>query len=73
MSVDKDKYLLALHSSSEKLGVGILNLKDPGLNIHNSTFESGRELANNLFKNVIYEKKNISVDRYSCFNRDRAH
>ena len=52
MSVDQDKYLLALHSSSEKLGVAILNLKEPEQNIHNSIFNSGRELANNLFKNV---------------------
>ncbi len=46
------KYLLGLHSCSEKLGVAILDLNDPKKKICDSTFECSRELSNNLFRYV---------------------
>ena len=46
---NQSKYLLALHSSSEKLGVGMLDLTDMNQTIHTSLFETGKELSNNLF------------------------
>ena len=49
---NESKYLLALHSSSGKLGVGMLDLTDMNQTIHTSLFETGKELSNNLFNCV---------------------
>ena len=46
------KYLLALHSSSESFGIGVLDLNDPTPEIKSSCFEIGRKLSNDLFKCV---------------------
>ncbi len=43
-------FLLGLHSSTESLGIALLDLKDPHKQIQYSTFQTGRELSNNLFK-----------------------
>tara|TARA_Y100001968_G_scaffold333789_1_gene399499 strand:+ start:1480 stop:2121 length:642 start_codon:yes stop_codon:yes gene_type:complete len=44
------KYLLSLHSSTELLGVGLMDLSDSSKRIKNKVFETGRELSNNVFK-----------------------
>jgi len=49
---NNSKYLLALHSSSEKLGVAILDLEDSSPRIKDLTIEAGRTLSNNLFSHI---------------------
>jgi len=43
------KYLLALHGSTETLGVGILDLANPKESKRSATFTLGRKLSNQLF------------------------
>ncbi|KGG13236.1 MULTISPECIES: tRNA (adenosine(37)-N6)-threonylcarbamoyltransferase complex dimerization subunit type 1 TsaB [Prochlorococcus] len=49
---NEKRYLLGLHSSSEKFGVGIIDLKNPQEKIQIASFDGGRELSNNLFDYV---------------------
>ncbi len=44
--------LLALHSSSETLGVAVLDCRDPKTSLRSSTFPMGRGLSNSLFSCV---------------------
>ena len=46
------RYLLALHSSTDDLGVAIIDLEDEDKRIKSSVFKAGRQLSNNLFKYV---------------------
>ncbi len=46
---DQSNYLLALHSSSDTLGVAALDLSKTKLNQKSATFNLGRELSNKLF------------------------
>ena len=48
-NLNKGNYILALHSSSETLGVAVRDLRKSSPNITISTFDIGRKLSNNLF------------------------
>jgi len=63
MSVTNNaRYLLALHSSTKKLGVAVLDLTDESNAIKSSVFDADKQLSNNLFKYVdsLLAKKNWS-------------
>lgn len=47
--INKARYLLALHSSSENFGVAVIDLKDPNRKIKHAIFPGGRKLSNNIF------------------------
>ncbi len=46
------KFLLALHSSTEKLGIGLVDLNDHKQTFKNSTISIGRDLSNYLFRSI---------------------
>ena len=49
-NIIQPNYILAVHSSSETLGVAVHNLQDTPEIIKVKTFETGKHLSNNLFK-----------------------
>lgn len=48
-NIDQANYVLALHSSSDKLGIAVHNLNASSENIEKTTFETGRDLSKALF------------------------
>ena len=65
-NINQGKYLLALHSTSETLGVGVHNLKNESENTNVLTFETGKTLSKNIF---IYINKILPYNEWSQIER----
>ncbi len=52
LTSNERKFALALHSSTETLGIGLTELNNPKNILHTSTLKIGRNLSNYLFRSI---------------------